>query len=97
MVASYEQLARRARPLGPGLRRHVDPDLLTRLGAPVAQLIDNIAAGLHSTAASASGAKVAAGAILFGYTITGILVGYVMTTLWYQRKITNQQTPITLT
>ena len=70
---------------------------LTRLGAPVAQLIDNIAAGLHSTAASASGAKVAAGAILFGYTITGILVGYVMTTLWYQRKITNQQTPITLT
>jgi len=70
---------------------------LTRLGAPVAHLIDNIAAGLHSTAASASGAKVAAGAILFGYTITGILVGYVMTTLWYQRKITNQQTPITLT
>ena len=70
---------------------------LTRLGPPVAHLIDNIAAGLHSTAASASGAKVAAGAILFGYTITGILVGYVMTTLWYQRKITNQQTPITLT
>ena len=172
MVASHEHLARRARPLGPGLRRHVDPDLrvhhpwshwsyasiglltslaalvtgylagflfgiprvvssgalrhatneytpssnlaevsdwltklllgaglvqLTRLGAPVAHLIDNIAAGLHSTAASASGAKVAAGAILFGYTITGILVGYVMTTLWYQRKITNQQTPITLT
>ena len=70
---------------------------LTRLGAPVAHLIDNIAAGLHSTAASASGAKVAAGAILFGYTITGILVGYVMTTLWYQKRITNQQTPTTLT
>ena len=70
---------------------------LTRLGPPVADLIDNIAAGLHSTAASASGAKVAAGAILFGYTITGILVGYVMTTLWYQKRITNQQTPTTLT
>ena len=70
---------------------------LTRLGAPVAQLIDNIAAGLHSTAASASGAKVAAGAILFGYTITGILVRYVVTTLWYQKRITNQQTPTTLT
>lgn len=172
MVASHQQLARRARLVGPGLRRHVDPDLrvhhpwsplvlclhrasdqlgrsgdrlfgwlpvwyparsvvgrtpacdheytpssnlaevsdwltklllgaglvqLTRLGPPVADLIDNIAAGLHSTAASASGAKVAAGAILFGYAITGILVGYVMTTLWYQKRITNQQTPTTLT
>jgi hypothetical protein len=65
---------------------------LTRLGAPLAHLIDDIAAGLHSTAASASGAKVAAGAILIGYTITGILVGYVVTTLWYQKRITNQQT-----
>jgi hypothetical protein len=52
---------------------------------------------LHSTAASASGAKVAAGAILLGYAITGILVGYVVTTLWYQKKITNEQTPIRLT
>jgi len=70
---------------------------LTRLGAPIARLIDSVAAGLHSTAASASGAKVAAGSILFGYAIMGVLVGYVVTTLWYQKKITNQPAPINLT
>lgn len=70
---------------------------LTRLGAPIGRLIDNIAAGLHSTPASAGSAKVAAGATLFGYAIMGVLVGYVVTTLWYQKKITNQAAPIRLT
>ena len=70
---------------------------LTRLGAPIGQLIDNVADGLHSTAASAGSAKVAAGSILFGYAIMGVLVGYVVTTLWYQKKITKQAGPITLT
>jgi hypothetical protein len=63
---------------------------LTRLGVPISGLIDNIAAGLHSSAASVETAKVAAGAILFGYVVIGILDGYVVTTLWYQSKIAKQ-------
>src|SRR6202035_592002 len=63
---------------------------LTRIGAPIAGLIDNVAAGLHSSAGSAEAAKVVAGAILFGYVIIGVLEGYMVTTLWYQSKLTGQ-------
>jgi hypothetical protein len=63
---------------------------LTRLGGPVARLIDNVAAGLHASGASAASvqtAKVMAGAIIFGYVIMGLLDGYIVTTTWYQAKI----------
>jgi Putative Ig domain len=64
---------------------------LTRLGAPIGSLIDQVAAGLHSTAAGAGtveAAKVMAGAMLFGYAVIGLLDGYVVTIVWYQNKIT---------
>lgn len=63
---------------------------LTRLGGPVARLIDNVAAGLHAAGASAASvqtAKVMAGAIIIGYVIMGLLDGYIVTTTWYQAKI----------
>jgi hypothetical protein len=66
---------------------------LTRLGGPVARLIDNVAAGLHSSGASAASvqtAKVMAGAIIFGYVIMGLLDGYIVTTTWYQAKVDAQ-------
>ena len=66
---------------------------LTRLGGPVSRLIDNVAAGLHASGASAAEvqtAKVMAGAIIFGYAIMGLLDGYIVTTTWYQSKIDQQ-------
>jgi hypothetical protein len=63
---------------------------LTRLGGPVSRLIDNVAAGLYTSGASAASvetAKVMAGAIIFGYVIMGLLDGYIVTTTWYQAKI----------
>jgi hypothetical protein len=63
---------------------------LTRLGGPVSRLIDNVAAGLHASGASAATvqtAKVMAGAIIFGYVIMGLLDGYIVTTTWYQNKV----------
>ena len=63
---------------------------LTRLGGPVGRLIDNVAAGLHSSgvsAASVQTARVMAGAIIVGYVIMGLLDGYIVTTTWYQAKI----------
>jgi hypothetical protein len=63
---------------------------LTRLGVPVARLIDDIAAGLHTSGASVATvqtAKVMAGAIIFGYVIMGLLDGYIVTTTWYQSKV----------
>jgi hypothetical protein len=63
---------------------------LTRLGGPVGRLIDEVAAGLHISGASAASvqtAKVMAGAIIFGYVIMGLLDGYIVTTTWYQSKV----------
>ncbi len=60
---------------------------LTHLGAPIGSLINHIAAGLHSTAAYAEAAKVMAGTIIFGYVAIGLLDGYVVTTMWYQRRL----------
>jgi hypothetical protein len=59
---------------------------LTHLGAPIASLIDDVAAGLHHGQGSQS-ATVMAGAILIGYATIGLLDGYVVTTVWYPRKI----------
>jgi hypothetical protein len=62
---------------------------ITRLGKPISGLIDNVAGGLH-TAGVASGlgpAKVMAGVIVLGYAVIGLLDGFVVTTVWYQKKI----------
>jgi hypothetical protein len=67
---------------------------LTRLGTPLGKLIDTVAASLHSAPASAStvqAAKVMAGALLFGYVVMGLLDGYIVTTTWYQARITKMQ------
>ena len=63
---------------------------LTRLGTPIGHLIDTVAAGLTAptaTSVPSSAAKVMAGAILFGYVTIGLLDAYVVTTVWYQRKL----------
>jgi hypothetical protein len=65
---------------------------LTRLGPPISQLIDSVAAGLAPATAAGganSAAKVMAGAILFGYVAIGMLDAYVVTTVWYQNKLTS--------
>jgi hypothetical protein len=60
---------------------------LTHLGAPISHLIDTVAAGLHTTPAYSGPATVMAGAIIFGYVTIGLLDGYVVTTIWYQKKL----------
>ena len=69
---------------------------LTRLGAPIGKLIDDIATGLYAAPASTAAvhqAKVLAGAILFGYAVMGLLDGYIVTTTWYQNKISKLAAP----
>jgi Putative Ig domain len=60
---------------------------LTHLGAPIGSLINHIAAALHTTSSYAEAAKVTAGTIVFGYVAIGLLDGYVVTTMWYQRRL----------
>ena len=63
---------------------------LGRLGGPIGRLIDNVASGLHASAANPSAvalAKVAAGAILVSFAILGVLEGYVVTSVWYPAKL----------
>jgi hypothetical protein len=62
---------------------------LTHLGTPISHLIDHVAAGLHATPAYSGPATVMAGAIIFGYVTIGLLDGYVVTTIWYQKKLTS--------
>jgi len=60
---------------------------LTHLGAPLAGLIDHVATALYVGTAYAGAAKVTAGTIIFGYVAIGLLDGYVVTTMWYQRRL----------
>lgn len=63
---------------------------LTHLGAPISHLIGTVAAGLTATSATSgpsSAAKVMAGSILIGYVAIGMLDAYVVTTVWYQNKL----------
>jgi hypothetical protein len=65
---------------------------LTRLGGPIGDLIDHVAAGLQVTPPGhgpSEAAVVMAGAILLGFSVIGFLDGYVVTTVWYQKKIAN--------
>src|SRR5215471_9611310 len=69
---------------------------LTHLGEPISHLIDSIAAGLTPATAPSipsSAAKVIAGSILFGYAAIGLLNAYVVTTVWYQQKLSNLTPP----
>jgi len=50
-------------------------------------LIDAVASGLDGGKSGPAAARVAAGAILFGYAILGFLEGYIITTFWYQKKL----------
>jgi Putative Ig domain len=61
---------------------------LTHLGTPIGKLIHTVAAGLYSSAPYSGAATATAGAIIFGYFAIGLLYGYVITTMWYQRKLT---------
>jgi hypothetical protein len=60
---------------------------LTKIGEPLGHLIDTVAAGLTVATSPSSSAKVVAGAILLGYGALGFLVGYLVTTIWYQREL----------
>lgn len=69
---------------------------LTHLGKPLSTLINAVARGLENGAPGSkiSGAAQAiAGAILVEYTILGFLVGYVVTTLWYETQLDRLQNP----
>jgi hypothetical protein len=60
---------------------------LTKIGAPLGHLIDTVAAGLTVATSPSSSAKLVAGAVLFGYGAIGFLIGYLVTTLWYQSEL----------
>lgn len=63
---------------------------LTQLGRPLGSLINIVASGLDeaSTPGNANGsAQVMAGSILCTYLVIGVLVGYLVTTLWYFAKL----------
>jgi hypothetical protein len=66
---------------------------LTKLGAPIGSLIDAVARGLVGATIAQGGlgsARVLAGSILFAYAAIGFLDGYVITTMWYQKKLSQQ-------
>jgi hypothetical protein len=70
---------------------------LSHLGRPVAELINDVAGALHGPTAGANAiqaAKVTAGAVMIGFIVLGILGGYIVTSTWYQKKISelSQQT-----
>ncbi|MGD0606746.1 MAG: Ig domain-containing protein [Streptosporangiaceae bacterium] len=63
---------------------------LTHLGGPIASLIDRVAIGLQNPAAGGGAgldAKVMAGLIILGYTVLGLLESYVVTSVWYPKKL----------
>jgi hypothetical protein len=60
---------------------------LTKIGAPLGHLIDTVAQGLTVSTSPSSSAKIVAGAILFGYGAIGFLIGYFVTTIWYQTEL----------
>jgi hypothetical protein len=63
---------------------------LSHLGGPIGRLIDDVAGGLHgvtSDPAILQAAKVTAGTIMFAFAILGLLVGYIVTSTWYERRL----------
>jgi hypothetical protein len=65
---------------------------LSRLGGPIGKLINEVAGGLHGPASDAAviqAAKVTAGTIMVAFTVLGLLGGYIVTSTWYQKKISD--------
>lgn len=63
---------------------------LTQLGEPLGNLIGTIASGMEQVPTGTQpsrSALVVAGAILVAYFVLGFLCGYVVTTLWYGRRL----------
>jgi hypothetical protein len=63
---------------------------LSHLGEPIGRLIDDVAGGLHdvtSDPAIIQAAKVTAGAIMIAFAVLGLLVGYIVTSTWYERRL----------
>jgi hypothetical protein len=63
---------------------------LSRLGGPLGRLIDDVAGGLHgvtSDAAIIQASKVTAGAIMIAFAVLGLLVGYIVTSTWYEQRL----------
>jgi len=63
---------------------------LSHLGGPIGRLIDDVAGGLHgvtSDAAIIQAAKVTSGAIMIAFAVLGLLVGYIVTSTWYERRL----------
>jgi uncharacterized integral membrane protein len=63
---------------------------LTHLGGPISSLIGHAAIGLQNPGpggAATAGAKVMAGLIILGYAVFGLLEGYLVTSVWYPRKL----------
>ena len=63
---------------------------LSHLGGPIGRLIDDVAGGLHgvtSDPAIIQAAKVTAGAIMIAFAVLGLLVGYIVTSTWYERRL----------
>jgi hypothetical protein len=63
---------------------------LSHLGGPIGRLIDDVASGLHgltSNPAIIQAAKVTAGAIMIAFAVLGLLVGYIVTSTWYELRI----------
>ena len=66
---------------------------LSRLGGPIGRLIDGVAGGLHgatSDPAIIQAAKVTAGTVMIAFTVLGLLVGYIVTSTWYQGRLDKQ-------
>lgn len=62
---------------------------LSHLGVPIGKLIDDVAGGLHGVTADPAGihaAKVTAATIMITFGILGLFIGYLMTTMWTERK-----------
>jgi hypothetical protein len=63
---------------------------LSHLGGPIGKLINDVAGGLHGARSDPSviqAARVIAGSVMIGFTVLGILGGYIVTSTWYQKKI----------
>lgn len=63
---------------------------LTNLGAPLGRLTNTVAAGLADTPNGqppSGAAQVMAGAIMVTYIVVGFLDGYLVTTLWYGKRL----------
>lgn len=67
---------------------------LGNLGRPAGAFVREIAQGISTTSSGApvsAGATAMAGAILVLYLVLGFLDGYVVTTLWYGRRLSELQ------